>query len=69
MDWIVSKTKADFMGKRVVRPRRTRRGRTASTSSGLLPVDPGALLAEGAQLVADAGRRPRDARPRDLELP
>ncbi len=54
MDWIVSKTKADFMGKRsYARPDTSRPDRKHLV--GLLPVDPGALLPEGAQLVAEPG--------------
>jgi sarcosine oxidase subunit alpha len=54
MDWIVSKTKPDFMGKRsYARPDTSRPDRKHLV--GLLPVDPGALLQEGAQLVAEPG--------------
>jgi sarcosine oxidase subunit alpha len=54
MDWIVSKTKADFMGKRsYARPDTSRPDRKHLV--GLLPHDPGALLPEGAQLVAGPG--------------
>jgi sarcosine oxidase subunit alpha len=54
MDWIVSRTKADFMGKRsYARPDTSRPDRKQLV--GLLPVDPGALLPEGAQLVAEPG--------------
>jgi len=56
MDWIVSKTKADFIGKRSFsRPDTSRPDRKHLV--GLLPVDPAALLAEGAQLVAEPGSR------------
>ena len=54
MDWIVSKQKPDFLGKRsfgridLVRPDRKQ-------LVGLLPLDPHALIPEGAQLVADPG--------------
>ncbi len=56
MDWIVSKVKADFMGKRsfsrvdTARPDRKQ-------LVGLLPLDPDALLPEGAQLVDAPGSR------------
>jgi sarcosine oxidase subunit alpha len=51
MDWIVSKTKTDFMGKRShARADTTRLDRKHLVA--LLPVDPEALLPEGAQLVA-----------------
>ena len=39
MAWVVSKKKADFIGKRSLRPRREPAGPTASTWSALLPVD------------------------------
>jgi sarcosine oxidase, subunit alpha len=52
MAWIVSKQKADFIGKRShSRPDTARPDRKHLV--GLLPVDPEALLTEGAQLVAD----------------
>ena len=53
MSWVVSKKKPDFIGKRsyaradTVRPDRKH-------LVGLLPVDPGTLLPEGTQLVADS---------------
>jgi len=51
MDWVVSKKKADFIGKRShARPENTRDDRKQLV--GLLPADPHTLLAEGAQLVA-----------------
>jgi sarcosine oxidase, subunit alpha len=54
MDWIVSKTKPDFMGKRSYsRPDTSRPDRKQLV--GLLPADPAALLPEGAQLVAKPG--------------
>jgi sarcosine oxidase, subunit alpha len=50
MGWVVSKTKVDFMGKRsFVRADTTRTDRKQLV--GLLPLDPDALLPEGAQLV------------------
>jgi sarcosine oxidase subunit alpha len=56
MDWIVSKTKPDFMGKRSFsRPDTSRADRKQLV--GLLPVDHEALLPEGAQLVAEPGSR------------
>ena len=58
MDWVVSKKKADFVGLRSFsRPDTSRPDRKQLV--GLLPVDPGELLPEGAQLV-EAG---------DLEVP
>jgi len=52
MDWIVSKQKADFVGKRSFsRPDTARSDRKQLV--GLLPVDPQALLREGAQLVSE----------------
>jgi sarcosine oxidase subunit alpha len=54
MDWIVSKTKTDFIGKRsFARPDTSRADRKHLV--GLLSVDPGALLPEGAQLVGEPG--------------
>jgi sarcosine oxidase, subunit alpha len=54
MDWIVSKTKPDFLGKRSFA-----RADTARTDRkqlvGLLPVDRDALVPEGTQLVAAPG--------------
>jgi sarcosine oxidase, subunit alpha len=50
MDWVVSKKKADFIGKRsFARPDTSRPDRKHLV--GLLPVDRDVLLAEGAQLV------------------
>jgi sarcosine oxidase, subunit alpha len=54
MDWIVSKTKVDFMGKRSFTRADTSRP-DRKQLVGLLPVDRAALLAEGAQLVATPG--------------
>jgi len=52
MDWIVSKKKADFVGKRsLARADMQRLDRKQLV--GLLPGDPQALLEEGAQIVAD----------------
>src|SRR5262245_56086064 len=52
MDWIVSETKGDFVGRRSLRrPELHRRDRKQLV--GLLPEDPDVLLPEGAQLVAD----------------
>ncbi len=54
MDWIVSKSKPDFIGKRsLARADMTREGRKQLV--GLLPDDPHALLEEGAQIVASPG--------------
>jgi sarcosine oxidase subunit alpha len=55
MDWIVSKTKADFMGKRSFARADTSRA-DRKHLVGLLPVEPDALLPEGAQLVAAPGQ-------------
>jgi sarcosine oxidase subunit alpha len=53
MAWIVSARKPDFVGKRSFsRPDTARDDRKQLV--GLLPLDPEALLPEGAQLVADA---------------
>ncbi|HET6868241.1 MAG TPA: glycine cleavage T C-terminal barrel domain-containing protein, partial [Solirubrobacteraceae bacterium] len=50
MDWVVSKKKADFVGLRsFARPDTRRPDRKQLV--GLLPVDPGELMPEGAQLV------------------
>jgi sarcosine oxidase subunit alpha len=54
MDWIVSKTKPDFMGRRSYARLDTSRP-DRKHLVGLLPVDPGALLPEGAQLVSEPG--------------
>src|SRR5262249_28255369 len=55
MDWIVSKTKPDLRGRRsYARSDTSRLDRKHLV--GLLPVDPGALLPEGAQLVAEPGQ-------------
>ena len=52
MGWIVSKKKADFVGKRsLARADMQRDDRKQLV--GLLPMDPQALLEEGAQIVAD----------------
>jgi sarcosine oxidase subunit alpha len=57
MDWIVSKVKPDFIGKRSFSRAHTARP-DRKHLVGLLPVDPEAVLPEGAQLVADPGARP-----------
>src|ERR671937_349272 len=50
MDWVVSKKKADFVGMRsFARPDTSRGDRKQLV--GVLPLDPGELLPEGAQLV------------------
>ena len=67
MDWIVSKTKPDFLGKRSFARADTSRP-DRKQLVGLLPVDRETLLPEGTQLVAAPGVA-RDARPRDVELP
>jgi sarcosine oxidase subunit alpha len=52
MSWVVSKKKADFVGKRSFsRPDTTRPDRKHLV--GLLPSDPGLLLPEGAHLIGD----------------
>jgi len=57
MDWIVSKVKPDFMGKRsFARAHTSRLDRKQLV--GLLPLDPDALLPEGAQLTDDAAVLP-----------
>src|SRR5262249_43579 len=53
MDWIVSKTKPEFLGKRSFTRADTSRP-DRKQLIGLLPLDPDALLAEGAQLTATA---------------
>jgi sarcosine oxidase subunit alpha len=57
MDWIVSTTKSDFVGRRSFSRRDTARADRRQLVS-LLPVDPDALIPEGAQLVADPGAGP-----------
>ncbi len=59
MDWIVSKTKGDFLGRRsLTRADTERTGRKQLV--GLLTADPETVLVEGAQLIAaaDAGPPP-----------
>src|SRR4029078_843647 len=51
MDWIVSKTKPDFLGKRSFSRADTSRP-DRKQLVGLLPLDRGTLLPEGAQLLA-----------------
>ncbi len=53
MSWIVSKVKEEFVGKRSFARAETAR-EDRKQLVGLLPVDPEALLPEGAQLVASA---------------
>ena len=56
MDWIVGKTKPDFIGKRGLQQAGVRAaGRKQLV--GLLTVDPQVVLDEGAQLVATPGQR------------
>ena len=58
MDWIVSQKKPDFIGKRSLRRADIQKpGRKQLV--GLLPDDPGVVLDEGAQIVAD----PKEAVP------
>ena len=52
MDWIVSKTKPDFLGKRSFSRADTSRA-DRKQLVGLLPADPNEVVPEGAQLVAD----------------
>jgi len=52
MEWIVSKTKPDFLGKRSFSRTDTSRA-DRKHLVGLLPADPNELVPEGAQLVAD----------------
>jgi sarcosine oxidase subunit alpha len=52
MDWIVSKKKGDFVGKRSLARADMRRD-DRKQLVGLLPKDPEVLLEEGAQIVAD----------------
>jgi sarcosine oxidase subunit alpha len=56
MDWMVSKQKADFIGKRS----HARRGALDDSRKqlvGLLPEDPGLVLPEGAQITEEPGGR------------
>ena len=55
MDWIVSKKKGDFVGKRSLARADMQRG-DRKQLIGLLPDDPGVVLEEGAQIVADPGQ-------------
>src|SRR3546814_6939989 len=57
MDWIVSKKKPDFLGKRSLLRSDTRRG-DRKQLVGLLTEDPQRVLAEGAQFVAEVKDRP-----------
>ncbi len=58
MSWIVNETKGDFIGKRSLRRPDTARA-DRKHLVGLLPLEPDALLPEGAQLVLDdTGRTP-----------
>jgi sarcosine oxidase subunit alpha len=54
MEWIVSKQKPDFVGKRSLARADIARERRKQLV-GLLPDDPDALVEEGAQIVADPG--------------
>jgi sarcosine oxidase subunit alpha len=57
MDWIVSKKKADFIGKRSLsRSSTARAGRKQLV--GLLTEDPGEVLPEGTHIVAEARDKP-----------
>jgi sarcosine oxidase subunit alpha len=53
MGWAVSKKKRDFIGRRSFARADTRRG-DRKQLVGLLPTDPGELLAEGAQVIEGA---------------
>src|SRR3546814_7305510 len=57
MDWIVSKKKPDFLGRRSLLRSDTRRA-DRKQLVGLLTEDPQQVLAEGAQLVAEVKARP-----------
>ena len=57
LDWIVSKTKPFFVGRRSFTRADTARP-DRKQLVGLLPVDPQALLPEGAQLVVDPAAQP-----------
>ena len=67
MEWILSKAKPDFMGKRSFSRADTARP-DRKQLVGLLPLDPDALLPEGAQLVDEPGGRAMVGHV-DLELP
>jgi len=57
MDWIVSKKKGDFLGRRsFTRPDTAREGRKQLV--GILPEDPNFVLPEGAHIVAEPKPRP-----------
>ncbi len=56
MEWILSKAKPDFMGKRSFSRADTARP-DRKQLVGLLPLDPDSLLPEGAQLVDEPGGR------------
>ena len=71
MGWVVSKKKADFIGKRSFARADTARP-DRKQLVGLLPDDPRPVLPEGTQLVgrrAAARAAGADARPRHLQLP
>ncbi|MFI4986951.1 MAG: sarcosine oxidase subunit alpha family protein [Alphaproteobacteria bacterium] len=56
MGWIISKKKADFIGKRgMARPELAREGRKELV--GLLTKDPATVLPEGAQIVSEVRRK------------
>jgi sarcosine oxidase subunit alpha len=57
MDWIVSKQKADFLGKRSLQRSDTRRP-DRKHLVGLLTEDPNEVLPEGAQIVAEVKDKP-----------
>ena len=57
MDWIVSKKKYDFIGKRsLYRSDTIKEGRKQMV--GLLTEDPNEILEEGAQIVAEVKKKP-----------
>ena len=57
MDWIVSKKKYDFVGKRsLYRSDTMKEGRKQMV--GLLTTDPNEVLEEGAQIVAEVKKKP-----------
>ena len=59
MDWIVSKKKYDFIGKRSLYRSDTIRD-DRKQLVGLLTDDPNEVLEEGAQIVADINKKPID---------
>ena len=58
LDGLVSKKKADFIGKRSLEQSLSQGGRTASSSSGLLTEDPTEVLPDGAYAVKKVKDKP-----------